>query len=222
MNRIASKISGGYEPIGADLSLDAEVPLINVHVRRVIVHSGHRRISRPSRVVRPKPSSVGQRKWISSGFIRPRILEIHIVSDESGKERRSIAEALQEQIRRKVIERSRGGANRRAAVAIHVPCKSHPRRKIQPFGVDAAIGGKSGITRKEYARRYAGKPAGLDAFSHRIEVEMCDRVIGVDHGEVRFPAQTIIQGQFGIQLPGVGSIQPKIPGPLILVSCGPH
>src|SRR5437870_3906721 len=139
MNGVAAKISGGYEPIGADLSLDAEVPLINVHVRRVIVDSRHGRISRPSRIIGPKPTSVGQRKWISSGLIRPRILEIHVVPDESGEERRSIAEALQIQIRGKVIERSGRSTNRRAAIPIHIPCKSDARRKIQPLRVDATI-----------------------------------------------------------------------------------
>ena len=104
------------------------------------------------------------------------------------------------------------------AVASHIPRHAHTRGKILPLVVHALIGRKPGITRKQDARWCRGKPFALDALSQRINVEVEDRVIEVDHREEWFPAQAIIQGHLSVQLPSIGSVQAKVLGPLILIA----
>ena len=95
MNGVVSEIGPRYEPTRADLFLETQIPLVNLHVRSVIVQRRHERISRPARIVVLKVSSVGQREGISPGLIGPWILETHIIPKECRKERRSVTEALQ-------------------------------------------------------------------------------------------------------------------------------
>ena len=44
--------------------------------------------------------------------------------------------------------------------------------------------------------------------------------IQIDHGKVRFPAQTVSQREFAIDLPGIGAVKPDVLGTLCLFGHG--
>src|SRR5262249_33598123 len=76
MNGVVSQITRRYEPIGADLSLEAEIPLLNLHVRSVVIQCCSEGVKRPWRIT-ADVSSEWSREGISAGLVRPRIFEAH-------------------------------------------------------------------------------------------------------------------------------------------------
>ena len=76
-----SDIARRYEPICPELFFKAEVPLGNLHVRRVIVQLVYRGVKRPWRITW-KTSPVWQGEWISTGKARPGIFKIHIAPND--------------------------------------------------------------------------------------------------------------------------------------------
>src|SRR5262245_28953393 len=79
---MVSEITRGSEPVRSDLSLQAEVPRRDLHVRAVVIHCCLECIQRPGHISADAASvSPGQWERISSGLIGPWIFEAHVVAD---------------------------------------------------------------------------------------------------------------------------------------------
>src|SRR5689334_21260774 len=113
----ASKIGCRDEPILANLLLQAQVPLIDVHVRNVIdVGSADGNIWRPGRVPRDI-RTVGQWKRISARLVGPGVLKTHIRPRYALCEWGLKAEALPVKGRWIIVKSSAGNTHRGTAIA---------------------------------------------------------------------------------------------------------
>ena len=92
MRRFASEIADGREPVGPDLSLDGEVPLDDLHVLRVRIHGGRRRVQRPG-CIAADILAVLDRKLIPTGVGCPGIIHLHIGQRELWRPGRSGSQA---------------------------------------------------------------------------------------------------------------------------------
>src|SRR5262249_19403758 len=115
MNGVTSKITRRYQPIGADLSLEAEIPLLNLHVGAVIIQCHSECVKRPL-CITADVSSVWVREGVSTGLIRPRIFEAHTGQGISQIKWWQAGKAGHVPRGRKVIRRSSGCPERSAAV----------------------------------------------------------------------------------------------------------
>src|SRR5262249_17396364 len=89
--------------------------------------------------------------------------------------------------------------------------------------IHAGVSGwKSRITVEEESRRDIGKPCRLDAFIEGIGIEMDEAAVAVKHWEVRFPPQTVVQGESAVHFPDVGTIKRDVLSSLVLISVGAH
>ena len=123
MNGVVSDVVRRQKPIGCNLSLNAEVPLIDVQVGSLIVHGDCDRVERPLNIAR-HVFAVSERKRIPTGFIGPWIIENHIVPCKPGCPRYRVAQSDQESCRIRVVETSGRDTNRRTAVSGYIPRQS--------------------------------------------------------------------------------------------------
>src|SRR5207248_1295109 len=87
-----SEVTRGYEPTRTDLSLEAQVPLGNQGVLRVVIDRRYNRIERPRGILRPILSK-RHRERIASRIVSPRIIQVHTRNDIPLAGRRCIAQA---------------------------------------------------------------------------------------------------------------------------------
>ena len=166
MRAVVSEIARRYEPICADLFLEAEVPLGDLRVWSVVIVDVHERGSRPWRVT-ANLASVWQWEWISTGIVCPWIFEIHIGQTEPREIWWCGGQVLV--IRgRKIVKRSRRSANGRMAIPGHIPCQPQTGRNISPLRVLALRERESGIPGKENTRR---RRIELVAFGAFVELD---------------------------------------------------
>src|SRR5215471_4415111 len=66
MNGVVAEIGGGHKPVHADLLLQAEVPLIYLHVGGVVVRCGNDGIGWPNGAGPRDVSAVREREWVSA------------------------------------------------------------------------------------------------------------------------------------------------------------
>src|SRR6478672_7525667 len=106
MDGVVSEIGSRHEPSRAKLFLQTQIPLVKLHALRVIVCRRYDRILRPYSLVGLQRLPVTDREWISPGLVGPWICEINIRPNKYRKERGAIAESLEVEVGRIVIERS--------------------------------------------------------------------------------------------------------------------
>src|SRR5229473_3886881 len=188
MIRRVADVAGGYEPVASKLLLGAEVPLVNLHVRAVIVDRRHNRIKPERRSVANGPS-VWRRKWVATRKVRPGIFKVDIGQLIAGQEWRFRTEVNLIVRVWKIVEGSTGDPDRCAAVAFRIPRQSQPRRKIPPLIVPAGFAGESRIAIEEHAGRGVVKAGALDALVQGVHIEMSAASIQIDQREEWLPTQ---------------------------------
>ena len=108
--------------------------------------------------------------------------------------------------------RSDGGP----AISAHVPRKAKPGCEFPPIAVAATCAGKAGISRKGEAKRRLRKDGAPDASRASLFAICRDSAIRDRLGQIRFPAQAVVQGPSLIQFPGIGQVQRRVPLPHIV------
>ena len=134
VNRVASDIARRQKPIFADLSLQAEVPLVNLDVCRFRIDI-HNAVEVRPRGVRADMGSGRTRERIATRGRRPRIIEVDVIRADRWSKGSRCRESLDQERAGIIVERSGGCAKRRLAVALDIPCEAEPRREIQPLAL---------------------------------------------------------------------------------------
>ena len=151
MSGRVAEITRRYQPVGADLSLNTEVPLSDSHIRAVIIRRREAAEWQPGNIFR---QVLAERYWkrISTRVAGPRFIEIHCVQLHAGipwRKGRGISAVYACGI---IVERSSREPDRRSAVTFRIPGDSQARRKIQPLVVESRSARESRIRIEEEAR----------------------------------------------------------------------
>src|SRR5256885_1056382 len=91
----------------------------------------------------------------------------------------------------------------------------HGRNDVEKLEWNVGTYTRSGIDRIRQTCGSVEKVRRLRAVSHAIDVEMDAAIVAVDHREKRLPSETITNGEFLAEFPGIGAIHSDIFGSLV-------